>query len=891
VTEPNRIGKYEVLRVLGRGGMGIVYHARDPMMGRDVAIKTLTEGFAGDPDMLRRFYQEAGHTGKLQHPNIVIVHDVGDENGQPYIVMEYLEGQPLDDIIRDEIPLHLGARLHIVEQVCLALAYAHRQGMVHRDVKPANIIVLRNGVVKLLDFGIARMDLTLTDSGLTKTGILIGTPHYMAPERFRGEAFDGRSDIFSTGVLLYQLLTGRLPFDAEYPAIIHQILEEPFPPLALDPPANNYVPQVNAILEHAMAKDPYERYLSADEMAADLNTLAVEVKSQYVTELFEQAQKLISAQEFPRAQVLLQEILRAESRHAGAKLLLSQIDKYLVRREVDRKVQHLCTEIEECLQIRDWDRASQLCEEAMRLDDKNPRVLQMRDAVIEVRSKQQEVEKLLREVENARRAGEYEDASDRARKAFELDRENSKVLRICKLLEQEVEESGRRRSSAALQQTARDHLLKRRYQDALSVLREAEALTPSDPELLRLKDEVDTALDQERRRVLRAELQQEAALAIRLEQIQALSARLDAALEEFSTDAVLLKLKLQTEQRLRELTRQQIVKETLDLCRQLAPEEAIVRIRQALTQVPGDESLRSFEAALVQRLQKQTREEQFRQYLSKAREALNNELYLETVKILEKCQAEGFSSPEIVELMDYAKATAEQRVHQELVERNFLEAQALLDQKEYEGAERLLEAVLRQVDEPALRKQLKQANAGRLVIEENADRLLAAARRLLSIGQYTAAVHMLEEEPGYMLQVKRVEETLNQSRTMAGRETAAMEAFGRCYATSEPPEMLAALDEFLAKSSNAPEAVPVQELQQGIKQRHEQYADEHLAPAIETARSAVNEDDSARAEQVLKSCAEWSNMASPAVREQLQQLLGEISAAKKLLRFRRSSKG
>jgi len=241
--------------------------------------------------------------------------------------------------------------------------------------------------------------------------------------------------------------------------------------------------------------------------------------------------------------------------------------------------------------------------------------------------------------------------------------------------------------------------------------------------------------------------------------------------------------------------------------------------------------------------------------------------------------------------MDYAKATAQQRVHQELVERNFLEAQALLDQKDYEGAERLLEVVLRKVDEPALRKQLKQANAGRLVIEENADRLLAAARRLLSIGQYNAAVHMLEAEPVYMLRVKRVEETLNQSRTMAGRETAAMEALGRCYAMSEPPEMLAALDEFLAKSSNAPEVVPVQELQQGIKQRHEQYADEHLAPAIETARAALNEDDSARAEQVLKSGVEWSNMASPVVREQLQQLFSEISAAKKLLRFRRSSKG
>lgn len=277
---------------------------------------------------------------------------------------------------------------------------------------------------------------------------------------------------------------------------------------------------------------------------------------------------------------------------------------------------------------------------------------------MEVRSKQLEVEKLLREVESAKRAGEYEDASERARRAFALDQENSKVLRICKLLEQEIEDAKRRHSSATLQQTAREHMLRRHYQDALNVLREAEQLTPSDQGLLRLKDEVDTALDQERRRLLRAELQQEAALAISPEQIQTFSVRLDAALEEFSTDPVLLKLKLQTEQRPRELAKQKIVSATLDSCRELPPEEAILRIQHALTQVPGDEKLIAYEAALVQRLQKLSQEEQLHQYLSKAREALNNQLYLETVKILEKCQAEGLSSPEIAELMDFAKATA-----------------------------------------------------------------------------------------------------------------------------------------------------------------------------------------------------------------------------------------
>jgi serine/threonine protein kinase len=211
-TTPIRIGKYDVLDILGRGGMGIVYRARDSRIGRNVAIKTLTEGFSGNEEMLKRFYQEAGHTGNLRHPNIVIIYDFGDENGLPYIVMEYLDGDPLDQLIREKIPLHLSVKLEIIEQVCLALSYAHAQGMIHRDVKPANVIVQQDGLAKLLDFGIARADEDRVDGGMTRTGTLVGTPAYMAPERLEGIKFDGRSDIFSVGVVLYQLLTGRLPF-------------------------------------------------------------------------------------------------------------------------------------------------------------------------------------------------------------------------------------------------------------------------------------------------------------------------------------------------------------------------------------------------------------------------------------------------------------------------------------------------------------------------------------------------------------------------------------------------------------------------------------------------------------------------------------------------------
>ena len=232
--------------------MGVVYRARDSRLGRIVAIKMLTESFSGNSEMLQRFYREASQTGALRHNNIVIVYDAGDQDGEPYIVMEYVEGEPLDKAIKRQ-RLQLEHALSIVEQICLALAYAHRNGVIHRDIKPANVIVRADGSAKLLDFGIAR-DETRVDTSLTGTGSLVGTPPYMAPERFAGAPIDGRSDIFSAGVLLYLLLTGRLPFDAEYPGVIDQIMrsDPPAPSeLVADCPAS-----LDAIVARALAKSP-----------------------------------------------------------------------------------------------------------------------------------------------------------------------------------------------------------------------------------------------------------------------------------------------------------------------------------------------------------------------------------------------------------------------------------------------------------------------------------------------------------------------------------------------------------------------------------------------------------------------------------------------------------
>ncbi len=260
---PRTIGKYEILSTLGRGGMGVVYRARDALIGRDVAIKQLS---ANSEDLRNRFLLET-RSGVLNHPNLVTIYDVGEQDGCPYLVMEFLAGQPLDHILKVG-RLTVSEKLDILRQVCSGLAYAHGRGVVHRDIKPANIMVAPDLHAKILDFGIAKLE---SLSSVTRTGNIIGTIYYMAPERFKGATSDGRADVWSCGVVLYQMLTGQLPFDGEDVAVMQKVLNDaPFPLSRYIP---NVPPELEAVLAHALAKDP-EKRPTADQLGLELEHLA-----------------------------------------------------------------------------------------------------------------------------------------------------------------------------------------------------------------------------------------------------------------------------------------------------------------------------------------------------------------------------------------------------------------------------------------------------------------------------------------------------------------------------------------------------------------------------------------------------------------------------------------
>lgn len=268
------LGRYRLLGELGRGAMGVVYRAEDPMLSRTVAIKTINMVADAEEraEYEKRFYQEAKAAGGLSHPNVVTIYDIGHAGDVVYMAMEYVEGTELRELLQGG-RLDAAAAVDIAAQVAEGLAYAHVRGIVHRDVKPANIMVSRDGPAKIMDFGIARMR---ASDVKTQTGMLLGSPKYMAPEQLLGGPVDPRCDIFSLGVVLYEALTGAPPFaGADLSQIMYQIVHAvPPPPSAVN---SRVPPMLDLIVAKALAKDPAARYQDARALAADLRACRAQV--------------------------------------------------------------------------------------------------------------------------------------------------------------------------------------------------------------------------------------------------------------------------------------------------------------------------------------------------------------------------------------------------------------------------------------------------------------------------------------------------------------------------------------------------------------------------------------------------------------------------------------
>ena len=282
VETPRTIGRYEVIERVGRGGMGVLYRGRDPVLDREVAIKVMAGDFSTDESARSRFFREARASARLQHRNIVTIFEFAEDNGNPYIAMEFLRGQSLAHRLQTQPPLTLAHKLDIVTQLLTGLHYAHEQGIVHRDVKPANVWLLDDGTVKLLDFGIAK----IASSTMTSAGSVLGSAFYMAPEQVAGREVDGRADVFAAGVVLFELLSQHRPFEADTPtAVMMKIVSEDPQPLTRFCP--DLPPALVAAVMRALQREPARRFAHAGDFAAELKLVRLSAERGAETQMTE----------------------------------------------------------------------------------------------------------------------------------------------------------------------------------------------------------------------------------------------------------------------------------------------------------------------------------------------------------------------------------------------------------------------------------------------------------------------------------------------------------------------------------------------------------------------------------------------------------------------------
>jgi eukaryotic-like serine/threonine-protein kinase len=862
--EVNRIGKYDVVEVLGRGGMGVVYRAIDKQLGREVAIKTLTQGVADDPEMLTRFYEEGRKTGRLKHPHIVTVYDLGEDNGIPYIVMERVEGDPLDKVIRSEAPFSMMDRLRIMEEVCSALGYAHTNNVIHRDVKPANIFVQPDGKAKLLDFGIARLERRSQELSLTRAGHIIGTIPYMAPERLRDKFVDGRSDIFSVGVVLHQLITGQLPFSGEDYVLMQKILNEPNPPLSSF--CKNCPPGLEEIVDRALAKSADDRYQTAEEMASDLTSVIEELRAEQVVELLPEARRLVEAQEFTRARTVLQKLLKVQSKHTEARELLGEIQRRLVQRQRDERLYHVRQQAEDALDKKDFDQSLQILKDGLELDPASSELLALRERVQQEKKKQGQIDEYLRQVETARRRGDFKSAMASAQEALKVDKTNSKIIALCNYLAAEAEQAQRKAQAKTLLDSVRRQLDARYCDKALELLRKVEELDPADPEVQLLIGDANAGVEQIRRQELIARLEEQVSLATTLDQVQRCAQAIQDAIASLPSESALFRLSAQVNRRLKEFEQRRLVEDTFQTCRDLRPREALEVVRKARQSLPGDERLMSLEALLTERLQQQSVDERRAEYLLRARDALKNSQYESGIQVLEACQEERIANAEVLALLDFARNEEAEQRRQKLRRSNLETAQTLVNEGNFEGAIVFLEKTLEQSEDAALRLLLERALSARQAYQRKVDAPLASAGKLAQARRTEEAIQLLKMQPPDVLRAVRV-----QTAIVALEDELKLTLFrmtGRAYALLETdlPAGHAMMQRVAAASDESSAAAVLA----GFSTREQACADRAVAEAVRTSEILLRNRDKAGMDELVHRTEGIANWASPQAKSDWQ---------------------
>jgi eukaryotic-like serine/threonine-protein kinase len=729
-----KLGKYEVLGELGRGAMGVVYRARDPIINRLVALKTITTGVADDPAMLERFYREAQSAGGLQHPNIVTIYDMGQAGELPYIAMELVEGENLEQVIARRSVLPITLKLVYAMQACRAFDFAHKRGIVHRDIKPGNVMVSKDGTVKVVDFGIARV----LETSRTQTGMLIGTFAYMSPEQYHGEHADERSDIWSFGVLVYELLSNQKPFTGPTPAtLMHNICnEEPAPLRKLLPECPE---ELELTVSRMLRKSPSERYESMDGVLLDLDLICKTLQSQSIAELLEQSRRLLDQGNFAEARDLVRQALQFESGNQQARALLEKADAGLKRIRNRPKAQQLVekghallgegrlqeakvaaenavqldssfapaedlrravqAELDRARTIAEWldaarqylaeglpDHAEGLLAKVLEKEPLNAQAKNLQQQVLKEKNEREERRRLLAGMQQARELWTHQDYGDCTKLLQDLQREFPEEEEISRLL-QTVREDQREQQKQQGSLQSRNLLAAGRHTEAIRLLSDLQKLFPDDEEIPGLLEYVRKDQLNQRRSLGLAEARSLLAAG----RYDACVSLLTSLRKTFPDEAEIPQLLEIVHQIQAEQLRQRGIAEAGKLLDVRQYKECLAYLEALEKQFPRDDEILILQRAVREQQSEQEKQQLLERELDALKTLMEEKRYPEVIGRTKKLLTDFPSEPDFLRLAEFA-ASRQANIEKELLLKKTLEqAKTFFSAARFEEAIRALQ--------------------------------------------------------------------------------------------------------------------------------------------------------------------------------------------------------
>jgi eukaryotic-like serine/threonine-protein kinase len=923
-----KLGKYEVLGEIGHGAMGVVYRARDPFINRLVALKTITTGVADDPALLERFYREAQSAGGLQHPNIVTIYDMGDEGHVPYIAMELVEGENLEQVIARRAPLSISLKLVYAMQACRAFDYAHKRGIVHRDIKPGNVMVSKDGSVRVVDFGIARV----LETSKTQTGMLIGTFAYMSPEQYHGEHADERSDIWSFGVLVYELLTFQRPFTGATPAsLMHSICQQdPAPLSAILADCPN---ELELIVSKLLKKSPAERYQSMEDVLLELEPVSRRLQSLAVAELIEQANELIEKSEFAQGRELLRQALQVESGNQKARVLLEKANVELKRIAVRPKVQeciervralldegkiqeaklavenalHLDStykpaqelqrvvelEIDRARRVAEWvdaakqylaeglpDEAEALVAKALEAEPSNPQAAALNQLVVREKAERQRRLQLLESLQHARNLWTKQEYTECIEFLSGLEKNFPGEEEVTRLLETVREDHLEQQKQQGLLEF-RNLLAARRHDECLTLLLNLQKRLPRDEEIPRLLEDV--RRDQRNHQRLQGLADAKSALAAG--QYDACKSLLSSLGREFPDEPEIPRLLETAERDQKEQRRQQGMAVARKLLVERSYEESISSLLELRQQFPADEEI----VRLLDAVRWEQAEQRKQEGLGQARKLLESRNYAKLSELLTSLQREFPEEGEIRRLQKSAEdEQAEQRKQEGLGQ-----ARKLLESRSYAKLSELLTALQREFPEEGEIRRL-QKSAEDEQAEQRKQEGLGQARKLLESRSYAKLSELLtalQKEFPEEGEIRRLRKSADDEQAQQRKQ----EGLGRAWKLLESRNYEKLYELLASLQKEFPEEGEIQRLQ---KSAQDQQAEQRKQEGLGRARKLLESRSYEKLYELLASLqkefpeeGEIHRLQKSAQDEQAKQRKEEsLGRARKLLESRNYEK-